>query len=125
MELCWIDPWTSGAYDDEQDYAGRRWVRGLVWVKDGHDDDNGYAHPVENLCILFDLHTQEVIRIDDFDPITPIPKQRGNYEPKDVGEMRTDIKNLDIIQPDGASFYRRRHPGELAEMADTGRLHPA
>jgi primary-amine oxidase len=104
MELCWIDPWTSGAYDDEQDYADRRWVRGLVWVKDGHDDDNGYAHPVENLCILFDLHTQEVIRIDDFDPITPIPRQRGNYEPKDVGPIRTDLKNLDIIQPEGASF---------------------
>ena len=104
MELVWVDPWTSGAYDDETDYADRRWVRGLVWVKDGADDDNGYAHPVENLCILFDLHTQEVLRIDDFDPIVPIPKKRGNYEPKDVGPQRTGLKVLDITQPDGPSF---------------------
>lgn len=104
MELCWIDPWTSGAYDDETEFADRRWVRGLVWVKDGADDDNGYAHPVENLCVLFDLHTQDVLRIDDFDPVVPIPRKRGNYTPDVSGPMRTDLKTLDITQPDGASF---------------------
>ncbi|MGE3798572.1 MAG: primary-amine oxidase, partial [Thermomicrobiales bacterium] len=104
MSMVWIDPWTTGSYDDETAYADRRYVRGLVWVQDGPDDENGYAHPVENLAVLFDLNTMEVLRIDDFDPVVPIPSKRGNYSPEDVGEMRADLKPLDITQPDGASF---------------------
>ena len=67
MNLVWIDPWSTGFYGDETEYDGRRYVRGICWVKDGHDDENGYAHPVENLAVLFDFHTQEILRVDDFD----------------------------------------------------------
>ena len=75
MELVWIDPWSTGFYGDEEEYDGRRYVRGICWVQDGPDDDNGYAHPVENLAVLFDFHTKEILRIDDFDPVVPIPQQ--------------------------------------------------
>ncbi|MCC6943571.1 MAG: primary-amine oxidase [Thermomicrobiales bacterium] len=104
MSLIWVDPWSTGDYGDETEYAGRRYVRGLVWVMDGAGDDNGYAHPVENLAVLFDLNTQEILRIDDFDPVVPVPQKRGNYRPEDVGELRTDLRPLDITQPEGASF---------------------
>ena len=104
MALVWVDPWTSGVYDDEPDFADRRWVRGLVWVHDDADDDNGYAHPVENLCVLFDLHTQDVCA-STISVVVPIPKKRGNYEPEgrrpDASRPEAD---LDITQPDGPSF---------------------
>jgi primary-amine oxidase len=103
MDLVWVDPWTAGAYDDEVEYAHRRLARGLVWVRDGEDDDNGYAHPVENVFVLFDLHEMAVVKIDDFG-VVPTPAKRGNYAPEDVGPMRTDLKPIAITQPEGPSF---------------------
>jgi primary-amine oxidase len=103
MDLVWVDPWTAGAYDDETEHAHRRLARGLVWVRDGEDDDNGYAHPVENVFVLFDLHEMAVVRVDDFG-IVPTPAKRGNYAPEDIGQLRTDLKPLVITQPEGPSF---------------------
>src|SRR4051794_39703879 len=56
LDLVWVDPWTFGAYEDESDLFGRRLARGLVWARDSEDDENGYAHPIENVIVTFDLH---------------------------------------------------------------------
>ncbi len=103
MDLVWVDPWSAGAYDDETEYAGRRLTRGLVWVKAGPEDDNGYAHPVENVIVLFDLHEMAVIRVDDFG-VVPVPAKTANYAPEDVGPPRPDLKPLAITQAEGPSF---------------------
>jgi primary-amine oxidase len=36
-----VDPWSAGHYGDEEQ---GRLLRGLVWMKMGGPDDNGYAH---------------------------------------------------------------------------------
>lgn len=99
-----VDPWSAGAYEDDQ---GRRLARALTWVRMG-PDDNAYAHPVENLVAIVDLNRMEVIRIEDYG-IVPVPKESGNYRPKDIGQLRTDLKPLEITQPQGPSFQVDGH----------------
>jgi primary-amine oxidase len=68
MDLVMVDPWSAGHYEDNE---GRRLSRALVWVR-ADPDDNGYAHPVENVIVLVDLHEMSVYRVEDHGVI-PIP----------------------------------------------------
>ena len=103
MELVWVDPWPFGVYDDEADLEGRRLTRGIVWVRSSPDDDNGYAHPVENVIVIFDLHEMAVVRVEDYG-IVPVPARNANYGLDDVGPLRTDLKPIEITQSQGPSF---------------------
>jgi primary-amine oxidase len=103
MDLVWVDPWPFGAYEDEADLEGRRLTRGIVWVRSGPDDDNGYAHPVENVIVIFDLNEMAVVRVDDHG-VVPVPARNANYGPDDVGPVRSDLKPIEITQPEGPSF---------------------
>jgi primary-amine oxidase len=103
MELVWVDPWPFGVYPDESDLEGRRLTRGLVWVRANPGDDNGYAHPVENVIVIFDLHDMAVVRVED-KGVVPIPARTANYGPGDVGPLRSDLKPIAITQPEGPSF---------------------
>jgi len=51
----------------------------------------------------FDLNSMEVIRIDDYG-VVPVLQQYGNYTVDAVGPLRTDLKPLEITQPEGPSF---------------------
>ena len=73
-------PGRSGVYEDEADLAGRRLTRGLVWVRDSPDDDNGYAHPVENVIVIFDLHDMAVVRVEDYG-VVPVPAKNAQLRP--------------------------------------------
>jgi primary-amine oxidase len=101
MSLVWVDPWSTGHYPGQEN--DRRLSRALIWVKNDPDDDNGYAHPVENLAVTVDLHEQKVVAIED-GGVVPIPRQTGNYRPGDVGPPRPGLKPLEIVQPEGPSF---------------------
>lgn len=101
MDLVWIDSWPAGYYS-EDDEASRRLSRPLVFVRFG-PEDNGYAHPVEGLHIVVDLTRMEVVRFEDL-KLVPIPQEEGNYRPENVGPLRTDLRPLEITQPEGPSF---------------------
>lgn len=103
LDLVWVDPWPFGIYDDEGEFAGRRMTRGLVWVRSAPDDPNGYAHPVENVIVFFDLHDMAVVRVEDYG-VVPVPAKNGNFSPDDVPALRPDLKPLEITQPEGPSF---------------------
>jgi primary-amine oxidase len=94
-----VDPWSAGHYGDELE---GRLVRALVWIKIGGPDDNGYAHPVENLVVYVDPLAGRVAKIEDHG-VVPVPQQPGNYTSADVAP-RTDLKPIEITQPAGTSF---------------------
>ena len=96
-----VDPWSAGSYGraDEQDL---RVAHVFVWVKN-HQHDNGYAHPVEGLNVVVDLNRLEVVRIDDHGG-PPVPPAEHNYAARFQKIWRTDLKPLEIIQPEGPSF---------------------
>ena len=74
--------------------------------------EHGYARPVEGLIVTFDLDAMKVIDIEDHG-VVPLPPTAGNYAEKFMfdennrpafTEFRSDVKPIEITQPDGPSF---------------------
>jgi len=101
MDLVTIDPWSAGNYGDQVE-SGHRIIRGLVWVHD-KPGDNQYARPIDGLMVIVDLAENKVIRIDD-ERVLPVPDEPGEWSSQFLGEPRTGVKPLEIVQPDGPSF---------------------
>jgi primary-amine oxidase len=99
--LVHIEAWSIGDMHPPA-LAGRRLVWTPCWVKQ-HPHDNHYAHPIRGLHALVDLQTMEVVHLEDHG-VTPLPSQPGNYGEEDVGGYRTDLRPLEVVQPDGPSF---------------------
>lgn len=116
-DLCMIDPWPASYTGPQDDPGTRRICRGLTWVRDqagGH----GYAKPVDGLVSEVDMDTMTVVAVHDYG-IIPLPERSGNYVPElmngdannvtQVWGERTDVKPIEITQPDGPSFTLDGH----------------
>ena len=66
-------------------------------------EDNGYARPLEGLLAFVDMGRGEVLEVLDLG-VVPLPSEHGSYYPEHNGPLRTDLKPLEIIQPEGPSF---------------------
>jgi primary-amine oxidase len=100
LDLVCIEPWSAGYYGE--DAAGRRLLRCLVYAR-LEADDNPYAHPAENLVIIYDQNSGEVVEVED-SGFVPVPQEKANYLPAYLPPARTDLKEIRITQPDGPSF---------------------
>jgi primary-amine oxidase len=110
--LAMVDPWPTGYRGPEDDPRRGRTIRGLTWVR-RNESDNGYARPVENLVVLFDLDAMRVLEVADHG-VVPIPRRSANYssaalaDPDNVPHVpegpRQDLRPLDIVQTAGPSF---------------------
>lgn len=104
--LVMVDPWSAGYYAIE-DEKGLRLSRALCWVRSS-PMDNGYARPIEGVIPVVDLNKMEVIRVEDYG-VVPLPPNPGNYSTEFVKDLRSDIKPLEITQPEGPSFEVQGH----------------
>jgi primary-amine oxidase len=104
FDLCMVDPWSNGNYGNPED-SQLRLVRALTWVRTS-PLDNGYARPIENMITVVDLNAMQVVRVEDGD-VVPLPPTDANYTEAAVGTVRTDLKRIEIHQPDGPSFQIR------------------
>lgn len=106
------DPWIYGSdgVDDDQ-----RMLQAFLYMRDplnsGEADSNHYALPL-SVSPVISTETKKVIRIDH------LPTGKDNtisgpqpWEPKPANEyvpeyqtLRTDLKPLQVVQPEGASF---------------------
>jgi primary-amine oxidase len=100
LDLVMVDPWSAGNYGTT-DESTRRLSRTISFVR-SHPTDNGYAHPIEGVLALVDLNKMEVVKVED-NEVVPLPPEDGNYT-TDAVQLRTDLKPLEIMQPDGPSF---------------------
>jgi primary-amine oxidase len=107
FDLLMVDPWSAGNYGGTKEESKQRLSRALSWVR-SDPNDNGYAHPIEGLIAIVDLNKMEVVRVEDYG-VVPLPPADGNYTPEAVGQMRTDLKPLEINQPEGPSFTVNGH----------------
>jgi primary-amine oxidase len=105
FELCMVDPWSAGNLGLESE-NGRRLSRALTWVR-SRPDDNGYARPVENVVTIVDLHAMKVVAVEDYS-VVPLPPEEANYS-TEVAGSRTDLKPIEIHQPEGSSFVVDGH----------------
>ncbi|RID83627.1 primary-amine oxidase [Peribacillus asahii] len=108
--LVMIDPWSAGYYNIPED-EGKRVVRALAWVRPAAGK-NGYGFPITGLIAVVDVNKMEILRIEDYG-VKPLPPTDSAYVPEDAKSMpinvRTDVKRLDITQPDGPSFEFEGH----------------
>jgi len=105
MEFVCIDPWSSGGGDfghDDDDEVNKHLSHVFGWIKSSAND-NLYAHPLEGLHAVVDIRTMQVVRVDDYG-VTAIPTQDVNYDREFLTDIRSDLKPLDIVQPEGVSF---------------------
>ena len=99
--LVQIDPWPAGTFGLGHE-EGRRITRCLAYLRESKED-NGYARPLEGLLAFVDMGRGEVLEVVD-DGIVPFPPTSGSYYPEHNGPLRTDLKPLEIVQPEGPSF---------------------
>jgi primary-amine oxidase len=100
-ELVMVDPWSNGNFGSAED-GSRRLSRALTFLRT-HPGDNGYARPIEGVVVVVDLNAMEVVRIEDHG-VVPLAPHDGNYTTDAVGPLRTDLKPIEITQPEGVSF---------------------
>ena len=123
-DLVMVDPWSAGMYGTElPEDRGLRRLRALCFLR-SEPNDNGYARPIDSMVIVVDLYKMEVIRIEEF-PIVPLPPEPGNWAREYIPKVRTDLKPVEIVQPEGASFKVHGQSGGVAEMEIPRGIHLA
>lgn len=114
-----IDPWPYGGPDSDEVYS--RYTQGLCFAKDGrikNRDTNHYGYPLPIIPVM-DTYKSEIVRIDKLatggrdDDLNNATHGRNvldhcspaEYVPELLDtEMRKDLKPLNVVQPEGASF---------------------
>ena len=101
LDKVQIDPWPTGNFGIAAE-EGRRIVRCLFYYRE-HPTDNGYARPIEGVLATVDMARGEVLDVVDHG-VVPIPSEPGSFYPEDNGPLRSDLRPLEIVQPEGTSF---------------------
>jgi primary-amine oxidase len=102
LDLVQVDPISPGHFDHEP-WAGRRILRAVSYFRD-REQANAYAHPIEGVVAIVDLIEGAVIDLFDDGRNVPIPRTRHDYDSETLKPFRTDVRPLDIVQPEGPGF---------------------
>jgi primary-amine oxidase len=101
MAQVQLDPWPAGTFGVAHEVS-RRITRVLPFFR-AEPNDNGYARPIEGVIVFVDLGRSEVLEVVDTG-VVPIPPDKGSYFPADNQPLRTDLKPVEITQPEGTSI---------------------
>lgn len=102
IDLAYIGPLAPGYFNVENE-VGQRMIRSVTFLRD-HANDSHWAHPVEGLLTTLNLTTGEVVSIVDDAGHIETAASSGSYHRETIGEPRSDLKPLEITQPEGPSF---------------------
>lgn len=95
-------PLSAGVFDIPGE-QGRRMVRVLSFLQH-RPEDHPWAHPIDGLVAYVDLIERKVLDVIDH-ALVPIPAEEGNFDdPEQTGPARTDLRPIEISQPEGPSF---------------------
>lgn len=101
FDLVQVDPMSAGNFGFENE-RGLRMVRAVSYLP-RNEQDNAYAHPIDGLVTYVDLTNDRVLAVVD-DLLLPIPEEDSNFHDDSGITPRTDLKPLEIHQPEGPSF---------------------
>ena len=97
-----VAPLSAGVFDYE-DEEGRRLLRGLAF-RQTEPGQYAWGNPIDRLVAFVDMIERRVVRIIDDGPADD-PITDGNFEEERLtGPLRTDLKPIEIVQPEGPSF---------------------
>ena len=124
LDKVLIDTWAYGAHLLPEDHKDGRIGWADIWYR-AQEGASPYANPVTGLHLVVDLNRMELLEVEDTQALDE-PRTMGEYAPALVpGQvLRPDIRPLEIAQPEGPSFTRRRERRGLAEVDAARRLQP-
>jgi primary-amine oxidase len=114
-----VEPWPYGGPDEAD--GNKRYFQGLCFAVDkrsGNPDSNYYSYPIPLIPIM-DAHTREIVRVDRLATGGKEDGLKTGTHSKDIlehcsaseyvpelvkGGLRTDLKPLNVSQPEGPSF---------------------
>ena len=99
MSQVLVEPWAAGHFGLEEE-EGERLAYGHCWLRN-EAGDNPYARPIANVHPVVDLRRRKLVRVDDFG-VVPLPPECAPI--RMTKGLRTGLKPLDIVQPEGPSF---------------------
>ena len=104
MDRVLIDTWAYGAHLVPEQHRGGRVGWADVWYRK-EPGSSPYANPVTGLHFVVDLNQMELLEVEDTHRVDE-PATMGEYVPHLVPGLRqrSDLKPLEITQPEGASF---------------------
>lgn len=121
IDLAFIHLWPTGNF-------GHRWetehriLKGIVYLRET-PGDNAYGRPVEGLIAVVDLVENRVLEVID-EPSPPPPETSLRFDHDHGGAPRSDLKPLEIVQPDGSSFSLEGHLLKWQKWQMRVSLHP-
>lgn len=102
LALIQIDPWPAGGYAHNSIPKGHRAMRCIAFLREDATD-NGYARPIHGLIAHVDITLGAVTYIED-SGVIPLPTASGRFDSESQRAIRSDLKPLNISQPEGTSF---------------------
>jgi primary-amine oxidase len=104
MDRVLIEAWAYGAHLVPERYTSRRLGWTDVWYRK-QEGSSPYANHVSGLHFIVDLNRMELLEVEDHGAGEE-PQTMGEYIPRLVPgqRLRSDVKPLEIVQPEGASF---------------------
>ena len=99
LDKVHIEPWLAGINPPQMPTG--RVLRAVAFLHE-HPEDNYYARPIEGLTAY--IETDGGATLVEDNGVVPTPMEAADYAEQFVDQLRTDLKPLDIIQPDGPSF---------------------
>jgi primary-amine oxidase len=102
LALIQIDPWPAGGYAHKSIPKGHRAMRCIAFLREDATD-NGYARPIHGLIAHVDITAGAVTHIED-SGVIPMPTASGRFDSESQRSIRSDLKPLNITQPEGTSF---------------------
>ena len=103
MSLVMVEVWTYGRALMPEHWRDRRLGWCDVWYRES-PAGNVYAHPVSGLKLVVDLNSLELLEVEN-DHDHGQPAVNAEYVPGPWrGALRSDLRPLEITQPDGESF---------------------
>ncbi|MCR9125345.1 MAG: primary-amine oxidase [Rhodobacteraceae bacterium] len=106
MALVCVDPWSAGNFGVAEE-QGRRVSHVFCWLRNS-EFDHQYAHPIDGLNATVDIDTGEVLEVRDEGDI-PVPRGEWNYDHRVQTVIRTDLRPINVVQPEGVSFQLDGH----------------
>ena len=117
-----IDMWPgSGPLVNGTD-PGHRLIRTIAFLREDKTD-NGYARPLHGIIAHVDLTEDRVAHLEDHG-VTPLPPESGRYEAAHQASLRTDLKPIEITQPEGPSFSVNGSAVEWQKWSFRVGMHP-
>lgn len=101
FERVQIDTWAPGYLGDPAEHDGARRIRALSYYKG--EGTNAYAHPVEGVLAVVNTNTMKVERVIDTG-VVPLAPEGAELGEAANAPLRTGLKPLRILQPEGTSF---------------------